>query len=58
MNMSNMFYGGFKSKIDENDNYEDYKTHVFEVVEGAYKNGSIEYTINSDGIIQEIKVKE
>ena len=58
MNMSNMFFGGFKTQIDENDNFEDYKTHVFEVIEGAYKNGSIEYTIDSDGIIKEIKVKE
>lgn len=58
MNISNVYFGGFKSKIDDNDNFEDYKTHVFEVVEGTYKNGSVEYSIDSDGIITEIKIEE
>ena len=58
MNLSNVFFGGFKSKINENDNFEEYKTHVFEVVEGTYQNGSVEYSIDSDGIIKEIKIKE
>ena len=58
MNLSNVFFGGFKSKINEEDNFEDYKTHIFEVVEGAYKNGSVEYNIDSDGIIKEIKIRE
>jgi len=58
MNISNVYFGGFKSKIDDNDNFEDYKTHIFEVVEGTYKNGSVEYNIDSDGIITEIKIKE
>ena len=58
MNLSNLYYGGFKTKIDENDNFEDYKTHVFDVVEGTYKNGSVEFTIDSTGIVKEIKIKE
>jgi coenzyme F420-reducing hydrogenase gamma subunit len=58
MNLSNVFFGGFKSQIKEEDNFEDYKTHVFEVVEGTYKNGSVEYSIDSEGIIKEIKIKE
>jgi coenzyme F420-reducing hydrogenase gamma subunit len=58
MNLSNVFFGGFKSQIDENDNFEDYKTHIFEVVEGTYKNGSVEFTIDPVGIIKEIKIKE
>jgi hypothetical protein len=37
---------------------EDYKSTIFEVVERTYKNGSVEYTIDSDGIIKEIKIKE
>jgi len=58
MNLSNVFFGGFKSIIDPNDDFNEYKTHVFDVVEGTYKNGSIEYAIDSDGIITEIKIKE
>ncbi|MFX1346844.1 MAG: hypothetical protein ACFFAI_17235 [Promethearchaeota archaeon] len=58
MNLSNVFFGGFKSKINDDDNFEDYKTHIFEVVEGTYKNGSVEYSIDSDGIIKEIKIRE
>ena len=58
MNLSNLYYGGFKTKIDDKDNFEEYKTHVFDVVEGTYKNGSVEFTINSTGIVKEIKIKE
>ncbi|MBK5115228.1 MAG: hypothetical protein JJE41_16500 [Candidatus Heimdallarchaeota archaeon] len=58
MNLSNIFFGGFKSQINEGDNFDDYKTHIFEVVEGTYKNGSVEYSIDSEGIIKEIKISE
>jgi len=58
MNFSNVFFGGFKSQINEKDNFEDYKTHIFEVVEGTYKNGSVEFTIDPIGIVKEIKIKE
>ena len=58
MNLSNIFFGGFKSQIDEKDNFDEYKTHVFDVVEGTYKNGSIEYTVDPNGIIKEITIIE
>ena len=58
MNLSNLYYGGFKTQINDKDNFEEYKTHVFDVVEGTYKNGSVEFTINSTGIVKEIKIKE
>jgi coenzyme F420-reducing hydrogenase gamma subunit len=58
MNLSNLYYGGFKTQIDDKDNFEEYKTHVFDVVEGTYKNGSVEFTIDSTGIVKEIKIKE
>jgi coenzyme F420-reducing hydrogenase gamma subunit len=58
MNLSNVYFGGFKSIIDPSDNFDDYKAHVFDVVEGTYKNGSIEYAIDSVGIITEIKIRE
>ena len=58
MNLSNVFFGGFKSQINGNDNFDEYKSHVFEVVEGTYKNGSVEYSIDPEGIIKEIKIIE
>jgi len=58
MNLSNVFFGGFRSQIDDNDNFEEYKTHPFEVVEGTYKNGSVEFTIDPIGVVKEIKIKE
>jgi len=58
MNLSNVFFSGFRSKINDEDNFEDYKTHVFDVVEGTYKNGSVEFTIDPIGIVKEIKIKE
>ncbi|MFX1600687.1 MAG: hypothetical protein ACFFB6_08835, partial [Promethearchaeota archaeon] len=58
MNLSNVFYGGFKSQIEHNDKFEEYKSHVFDVVEGTYKNGSVEFTIDPIGIVKEIKIKE
>ena len=58
MNLSNVFFGGFKSIIDPNDDFNNYKSHVFDVVEGTYKNGSIEYTLDQTGIITEIKISE
>jgi coenzyme F420-reducing hydrogenase gamma subunit len=58
MNLSNLFFGGFRSQIDDKDNFEDYKAHVFDVVEGTYKNGSVEFTIDPIGIVKEIKIKE
>ena len=58
MNLSNVFFGGFKSRIEDKDNFEDYKTQLFDVVEGTYKNGSVEFTIDPIGIVKEIKIKE
>ncbi len=58
MNLSNVFFGGFKSQIKEEDNFDNYKTHIFELVEGTYKNGFVEYSIDSNGIIKEIKIRE
>ncbi|MFX1417422.1 MAG: hypothetical protein ACFE9N_00735 [Promethearchaeota archaeon] len=58
MNLSNIYFGGFKSQIKDIDNFEEYKTQVFDVVEGTYKNGIVEFTIDPIGIVKEIKIKE
>ncbi|MFW9988650.1 MAG: hypothetical protein ACFFC3_08345 [Candidatus Odinarchaeota archaeon] len=58
MNLSNLSYGGFRSKIDDNDDFEEYKASPFEVIKGTYKNGLIEFSIDSIGIVKKIKIKE
>ncbi len=58
MNLSNVFFGGFKTPIGEGDNFNDYKTHIFEVIEGTYKNGSVEFSLDSIGVITDMKIKE
>jgi coenzyme F420-reducing hydrogenase gamma subunit len=58
MNLSNLFFGGFKNLIKDKDNFDDYKTKIFEIVEGTYKNGIVEYKIDPEGIVKEIKIKE
>jgi hypothetical protein len=58
MNLSSLYFGGFKSQINEEDNFDDYKTHIFEVAEGTYKNGSVEFTIDPNGVIKEITITE
>jgi len=58
MNLSNVFYGGFKTPIDGADNFDDYKAEPFEIKEGTYKNGIVEFSIDSKGVIKEIKIKE
>ncbi|MHA1150188.1 MAG: hypothetical protein ACTSR8_18305 [Promethearchaeota archaeon] len=58
MNLSNIFYGGFKTPIKDADHFNDYKAEPFEIMEGTYKNGIFEFRIDSKGIVKEIKIKE
>lgn len=58
MNLSNVYFGGFKQKIEDSEDFESYKSHIFEVVEGTYKNGSLNYSIDPKGVIKEITIKE
>jgi len=58
MNLSNVYYGGFKTRIGEDDDFDDYKAHIFDIVEGNYKDGIVEFEIDSNGIVKEIKIKE
>jgi len=58
MNLSNVSLGGFKTAIGEGDDFDDYSSKIFEIVEGDYKNGSFEFSLDSKGIIKDIKIKE
>lgn len=51
MNLSNLFYGGFKTPIEGEDNYADYKYAIFEWKAGTYKHGPIQYEIDANGKI-------
>ncbi|MBN1800646.1 MAG: hypothetical protein JW891_04025 [Candidatus Lokiarchaeota archaeon] len=58
MNLSNVFFGGFKTPVGELNDFEEYKSQSFEIFEGNYKNGRIEFGIDSKGVITKIKIKE
>jgi hypothetical protein len=58
MNLSNVFYGGFKTPIDDTDQFDEYKSGPFEIKEGRYANGLVEFNIDSKGIIKQVKIKE
>lgn len=60
MNLSNLFFGGFRTSI-EGEDYEQIKYHVFdfdeEQFDGTYECGPVKYTLNTKGIITEFKME-
>ncbi len=58
MNLSNLFFGGFKVPIEGMDNFDDIKKPIFEIREGDYENLSVKYTLNSEGIVTKFKYVE
>jgi coenzyme F420-reducing hydrogenase gamma subunit len=58
MNLSNIFFGGFKTPIKDSENFDEYKKEIFEITEGTYENDLIKYSIDQNGVITEFKVKE
>lgn len=53
MNLSNVFYGGFKTPIEGKDNFDDYRARPFEIQAGTYAAGTLKYTLDTAGIITE-----
>ncbi len=53
MNLSNVFYGGFKTLIEGKDNFDLYRVHPFEVQAGTFASGSIKYSVDTTGIVTE-----
>ncbi|MFX0100203.1 MAG: hypothetical protein ACFFCS_11530 [Candidatus Hodarchaeota archaeon] len=51
MNLSNVFYGGFKTRVEGEDNLDEYKSQQFEIVAGEYSSGSVSYTLDGDGMV-------
>ncbi|MBD3197053.1 MAG: hypothetical protein GF317_18510 [Candidatus Lokiarchaeota archaeon] len=58
MNLSNLFFGGFKTPIRDDDEFDEYRTHTFEIVEGSYKNGVLNFDLDTEGRIIDIEMKE
>ena len=58
MNLSNLFFGGFKTPINNDENFDDYNSQNFDIIEGSYKNGLVQFSIDSIGVITDIKIKE
>ncbi len=49
MNLSKVFFGGFKSAVDGYENFEEYKYCLFENVAGQYSGKYVKYSINETG---------
>lgn len=56
-NLSNLFFGGFKVPIAENDDFAQYKYQPFDMKPGSYSGSGVEYSINDAGVITEISVE-
>jgi coenzyme F420-reducing hydrogenase gamma subunit len=51
MNLSNVYFGGFKVPIDTEVDFDSYKYQVFEVQEGTFKSGNVGFTLDSKGLV-------
>ncbi|MEX2681560.1 MAG: hypothetical protein Q6373_008165, partial [Candidatus Sigynarchaeota archaeon] len=58
MNLSNVFFGGFKVPVQGHDDINAYKSHVFEIKAGKYASGSVAYEIDSSGMVTAFTRKE
>ncbi|MHA1672187.1 MAG: hypothetical protein ACTSYI_01040 [Promethearchaeota archaeon] len=51
LNLSNVFFGGFKTEISGYPNFEEYSSQIFDVVAGEYSNNGLKFTLNEEGKI-------
>ncbi len=58
MNLSNIFFGGFKVPIKSSEEFDNYKYQVFEVQEGTFTSGSVSYQLDSNGLVTEFSWEE
>jgi len=61
MNLSNIFYGGFKVPFDgagEASDFDNYRAKPFEVKDGAYTSGPIQFTLDPTGIVTQFTAEE
>nr|MDO8111903.1 hypothetical protein [Candidatus Sigynarchaeota archaeon] len=54
MNLSNIFFGGFKTPIkDEQAPFDEYKSKIIEFKKGTYQAGRVKYAIDAEGKVNE-----
>ncbi|QEE15324.1 hypothetical protein DSAG12_01149 [Promethearchaeum syntrophicum] len=58
MNLSNLFFGGFKVPIEGSDDFEEYKKIIFENIEGDYQNGQVKYSLDNQGLVTKFEILE
>ena len=58
MNLSNVYFGGFKTPIEGIENYSDYKYKIMgPPVAGTYQKGMVRYTLDNHGIVTEFTME-
>ena len=61
MNLSNIYFGGFKTAIEGVENYPDYKDYKYKIMEpptaGTYQQGTVSYTLDEQGVVTEFKME-
>jgi len=56
MNLSNVFFGGFKTPVKGHENFEEYKYSIFEIAPGQYSGKHVKYTINEIGQVVSFEI--
>jgi coenzyme F420-reducing hydrogenase gamma subunit len=51
MNLSRLYYGGFRTQIPDEPEFEAYKAQIIKFTEGKFQKGTLAYTINDKGVI-------
>jgi coenzyme F420-reducing hydrogenase gamma subunit len=57
MNLSNLFFGGFRTPVEAEEDFDSYKSEVFEIEAGDYQSGKVKYSIDEQGKIIKFKME-
>lgn len=53
MNLSRVFFGGFKAEIPDAGSFDEYKAKIIEIKAGTYQAGGVAYTLDGEGKVTE-----
>ena len=57
MNLSNVFFGGFKTPIKGIGDFQEYRTTVFQPQSGQYTGRLVSYTLNEKGVVSNFQME-
>lgn len=57
MNMSKLFFGGFRTPIAEEEDFDSYKAPQFTIIPGKYQSGSVSYTLDEKGVVSSFSME-